>query len=163
MLNRKSSLNRNSEKKFATYFLAAILPFFFMGSSLTFTPFACMQNTEERDLQNNNKLKETIEKEFKIGKGKKLEINLKSGGALEITGWNKDLVHVKAIPKGRDADDINIDFEETSSGLFISSSYDDDYGSRSGGVNLEINVPEEFNLEIETMGGGITLDNINVQ
>jgi DUF4097 and DUF4098 domain-containing protein YvlB len=101
-----------------------------------------------------------IEKEFKSSAGKTLEVNLKTGGSLDITGWDSDVVSVNGSVEGRDAPDSHVEFNETASGVRIVSNYTGDSNSYSSDVRLNIKVPKRFNLKLDTMGGGIRLNGI---
>jgi DUF4097 and DUF4098 domain-containing protein YvlB len=103
---------------------------------------------------------ETIEKEFKVSPGKKLDVDLKTGGSLKIVGWDKDIVRVKSYLRGRDAKDCKVEVEEESGGVRIYSYYEGRRNNYSSDLDFEINVPNKFNLSLETMGGGITIDNV---
>ncbi|HEX2867004.1 MAG TPA: hypothetical protein VHO03_08170 [Ignavibacteriales bacterium] len=103
----------------------------------------------------------TVEKEFKAAKGKTLRIDLKTGGALTIKGWDKELVNIKATIGGRDAKDCTFDFNETDNGVEITSRYTGHKRGWSTECELEIMVPDRFNLSLYTMGGTISLSNID--
>ena len=103
---------------------------------------------------------QTIQKEFKVAPGKKLTVDLKTGGTLKITGWDKDVLSVKGHVGGRDADECRVEVEEESDGVHIRSHYDGHRHNTSSNLDFEINVPARFNLDLETMGGGITIDGV---
>ena len=101
-----------------------------------------------------NKIKREIETE----PGKTLNIELTTGGDIEVTGWDKNLVSIVADVRG-DKEDYYLDVDERSSGLKVEISYEG-RNNRGGGVSVEIQVPKKYNLELETMGGDITLKGI---
>ncbi len=98
-----------------------------------------------------------LEKEFQVASGKRLEVNLKSGGSLNITGWDKELLTVSADVSGRDAEEIKLEFSETAAGVAIESHYQRNGGNHSGSARLEIRVPRKFDLKLKTMGGEIRI------
>ncbi len=102
-----------------------------------------------------------VHRNFKVEKGGKLKMKLKAGGSISITGWDKDEVEVKASIGGRDWQDCNVDFNQTSSGVEIISEYKDDLGSHSGSSHFDVMVPNKFNLRLETMGGKIDVHYVN--
>ena len=104
--------------------------------------------------------KETIQKEFKVEKGKKLDVNLKAGGEICITGWGKNLVTVKVHFKKTTPDQWDIRFDETSKGIEIESIYKSKWKSRHSSPNFEIRVPVQFDLKLKTMGGEIEIENV---
>ena len=101
---------------------------------------------------------EKIERKFEISSGSKVEIDLNTGGSINITGWEQELVQVTAEVE-YDINDYRIDFKERSSRLSIDVSYAG-RGRHSGDVEITVYVPRRTDLELETMGGDITIDNI---
>jgi DUF4097 and DUF4098 domain-containing protein YvlB len=97
-----------------------------------------------------------IEKEFKLGKGKKLELEIDSGGSLEIEGWDKKSVDVRVQIKGRDADDVEVEFDKKSSGLVIHS-YFESRGDHKAYIDFEIRVPDKFDISIDSKGGRVSI------
>ena len=106
-------------------------------------------------------LSEVIEKEFTVVPGKKLDIDLKCGGTLDIHGWEKNVVAVKARLDGRDGQDCKVEFSETSSGVQIFAHYEGRKRNYSSSLKFEIMVPARFDLRMESMGGAISIDNVN--
>jgi DUF4097 and DUF4098 domain-containing protein YvlB len=99
-----------------------------------------------------------LKREFKLEYGKKVEIDLNTGGSIEIIGWNKELVSLTARSHDADIEEFKIEFDENSSGLHIHvSNLNHDGGSD---IDLKLFVPEKCDLELETMGGDITTDNV---
>ncbi|MFC2083632.1 DUF4097 domain-containing protein [Bacteroidota bacterium] len=102
-----------------------------------------------------------IHKEFKVSKGQKLKLELKIGADIEVNGWNKDIVEVDVKLKGDDAEYINIDFKESSSGVKVRAEYDDDEGNWDASAKFIVKVPNVFDLEFDTMGGDVDLDGVD--
>ena len=100
------------------------------------------------------------QKEFKMASGKKLSFDLETGASLTISGWNKEVVSVKVLKAGRDAENCEVSFHETSSGLEISSRYRNHRNSQSSDVDMEIMVPQNFDIEIDSMGGSVSIQNV---
>ena len=101
-----------------------------------------------------------VKKEIETEPGKKLDIELTTGGSIEVTGWDKNVVSIVAHIRGGDKEDYNIDVDERSSGIKVEVSYEGRHHDRHGGVSLDIQVPSKYNLELETMGGDIMLKEI---
>ena len=101
-----------------------------------------------------------VKKEIETEPGKKLDIELTTGGSIEVTGWDKNVVSIVAHIRGGDKKDYNIDVDERSSGIKVEVSYEGRHHDRHGGVSLDIQVPSKYNLELETMGGDIMLKEI---
>jgi DUF4097 and DUF4098 domain-containing protein YvlB len=103
---------------------------------------------------------DTIEKEFKVAMGKKLELDLKTGGTIDITGWDKELIHFNIRLGGRDARDSKVDFDETPAGVRVYSYQTGHSRNHSTNLRFEIKVPRKFDIEIESNGGGISIANV---
>ena len=99
-----------------------------------------------------------VERTFETASGKRLEIDLSTGGSIEINGWDKNEVSLIANLRG-DKEDYSLEFKERSWGISVEISFE---GRRSsnGGVSLEIQVPRKYDIEMETMGGDLTIDGV---
>ena len=100
-----------------------------------------------------------IKKEIKTEPGKTLDIELTTGGDITVTGWDKNLMSIVASVRG-DKEDYNINVNDRSSGIKVEISFEGRH-NRSSGVSVDIQVPKKYNLELETMGGDITLREID--
>ncbi|MCU7493354.1 MAG: DUF4097 family beta strand repeat-containing protein [Bacteroidota bacterium] len=134
------------------------------GSSLTrgisfMFPFGYTAPAKN-SIEKKNDDERVVEKEFKASKGKTLTINLKTGGGIVVKGWDKDLVNIKATIGGRDAKDLKFDFNEVEQGVEINSKYTGDKEGWSSDCDLVIMVPDKFNLSLYSMGGAVSLSNI---
>jgi DUF4097 and DUF4098 domain-containing protein YvlB len=98
---------------------------------------------------------ETIQRTFNVSPGQKLVIDLKTGGSIQITGWDKPVVTVDAKIEGRGAADIRVDIQQTSQGVEITSDTVRRGNSHSSDTEFQIRVPSRFDVKIDTMGGGI--------
>lgn len=101
---------------------------------------------------------EVIQKEFPVAEGEKLEVNLKSGGSINITGWNQKIVSIKVFLRGDKEEKWDFKIRKTDSGVKVESRFIEKSGKSP---DLKIQVPVKFDLEVKTMGGGITLQNID--
>jgi DUF4097 and DUF4098 domain-containing protein YvlB len=95
-------------------------------------------------------------REFETSAGKNLEIDLNMGGTVEIEGWTKPLISVKTDMDKEDTDGIK--YDHYNGNLKISDSFFNNRGR--GRLNLIIKVPDKFNIDIQTMGGGITINHV---
>lgn len=96
-----------------------------------------------------------INREFRATMGQKLEFDLDTGGRIDVIGWDRELVSVEVFKDGRDAADCRIDFQETASGLRITSEYEGRGHNYSTNISFMIRVPRRFDLHFDSMGGGI--------
>jgi DUF4097 and DUF4098 domain-containing protein YvlB len=98
-------------------------------------------------------------KEIKMESGKRLEIDLTSGGSLTIIGWDKNSVLIEAQSGGDDIDNFKFDIDENRSGLSLDVTHFG-HSRRGGDLDVRIHVPQKSDLELETMGGEISIDNV---
>ncbi|HYE65151.1 MAG TPA: hypothetical protein VD966_06190 [Pyrinomonadaceae bacterium] len=115
------------------------------------------------DLTDDQQGDRQIEKEFRIAAGHKLDFDLKTGGSIDITGWDGELVSVRVHLDGRDWQDCQITFNESASGLQILSDYTSGKRSHATDLKFEVKVPKRFNLGFDTMGGSIKISDIEGQ
>lgn len=101
-----------------------------------------------------------LEREFDIEPGKRLDVDLETGGSITITGWDETRIKVKVYSDGEDCEDIDIDISERPSGLSISTQQKGRWSGYDCDFDLDIHVPSLFDLEVETMGGGICIENV---
>lgn len=102
----------------------------------------------------------TMEKELKAAYGQKLSIDLQTGGLLNISGWDKEMIWVKAYLDGKDSPDCKVDVLESAGGVKIVSLYAGGLHSHSTDFKFEIKMPEKFDIEIDSSGGGINIANL---
>lgn len=99
-----------------------------------------------------------IKKEFDVSPGGLLEADIKTGGSIHVTGWDKNKVEVTATHRGDRLDeDINLDIDKMKNGVTINA-----YASGNVHTNLhfEVMVPKVYDIDLNTMGGEITVSNI---
>lgn len=101
----------------------------------------------------------TIEREFEMKPGGKLVLDIETGGDITVGGWDKDLITVVVRVEGRDSDRFEIDFDEGSKRLEIETDYSG-RGSKSCDVTIEIMVPGECDVILDSKGGSIAIDNV---
>lgn len=97
--------------------------------------------------------------EYRFSPGKRLEIELKGGGSVAITGWDQDGAKVTYFDTKRDVEDHKIKIREKKGGLTITSEM---IRGRNVSHNLtfEIRVPRKVDLEFYSMGGGLELEGL---
>ena len=102
----------------------------------------------------------TIEREFEMKPGGKLVLDIETGGDITVEGWDKDLIRVVVRLEGRHADKFEIDFDESSKRLEIETEYSG-RGSKSCDVTMEIMVPDEFDIILDSTGGSVSVDRVS--
>jgi len=101
-----------------------------------------------------------VHKEFTVKNSQLLDLDFRTGASINVEGWDKGVVSIDAELGGRDWEDINLDFNQSSSGVNVSSDYEGYNHNRNSKVDVTIKVPKKFDLKFETMGGGVTLKNL---
>jgi DUF4097 and DUF4098 domain-containing protein YvlB len=152
-------------KKWFPIFISPLL-FLFYGASLDNIPLSigpCFIFSVDNNKEINNVGKDdksNLHKEFNIEEGKTLNIDLNSGGAIFISGWDKNMFSADVEASENNLKDFSIDINKTGDGVEVESSLlNEEF--HNGGLKFIIKVPSRFNLKINTMGGGITINNIN--
>jgi DUF4097 and DUF4098 domain-containing protein YvlB len=103
---------------------------------------------------------ETLEREFQVRSGGLLEFDLEAGGTIKITGWGRETVTVTARIGGDDADIVELTVEETNGGVLIATDYREKRGSTSSSIDFEVQVPSVFDVKIDSIGGGVSIEGV---
>jgi DUF4097 and DUF4098 domain-containing protein YvlB len=101
-----------------------------------------------------------MNKEFNVESGQHLEIDLDTGGDIEVIGWDKEVVSITIYTDEDDLEDYDIDIEEFSKGVRVNIDYWRRSNRHSGDMMVRANVPLKFNAELNTMGGDILIKKI---
>ena len=100
-------------------------------------------------------------KEFKVKLGGNLEIDLKTGGDIKIEGWSKDVVSVEMKIKGRDADNVKYEIEQSGNRVTVTNEYKKRLRNNKSNTSVIIKVPNKFNIDFETMGGDVAIVSVD--
>jgi hypothetical protein len=119
--------------------------------------FNCLNLGEEIAVFDFNYV-DTSEKEYDLGMGKNLEVDLEYGGSITITGWDKEKLNVRLLSKGS-YNNYELNVENIADGIKVTT---DILKSKHnhGNIELEIKAPKKCNLELNTSGGEISIDSI---
>ncbi|MGD8777539.1 MAG: hypothetical protein PVH88_01100 [Ignavibacteria bacterium] len=107
-----------------------------------------------------NAQERVIEKEFQINPGEKLILDFETGMSIKIKGWDKDVVKAEIYLDGRDSENIEIDFDQSNSAVVVTSEYMGRRDNYRGRADSYFMVPAKFNIDLNTMGGGVEIDNV---
>lgn len=99
-----------------------------------------------------------IVRKFPVKPGGRLETDLKSGGSVDIRGWDRDEVVIEVVFRECDPDDYRFDFDATNTRVTVHSEMERRV-NRSN-IKLNIQVPREFNLKLQSSGGSITIRDV---
>ncbi len=98
---------------------------------------------------------------FDVAPGGVLEVDLETGGAVEIRGGAGDQVVVDADVHGRDADKIRVTAEKQANGVRVHAEYTGRSHNVSGGADLTVTVPAKFDLDLSTTGGQLHIEGVD--
>ena len=101
-----------------------------------------------------------VHQEFQVEPGKKLNIDLKTGGKIRIEGWNKPVVSVDGFIKGSDGDDTEVQVEQTATGVALRTRFRGRKDHYDADGEFDIRVPSRFDVEIDSMGGSVSIQNV---
>jgi len=101
-----------------------------------------------------------FEKTFQTTAGKKIDIDLKSGGEIHIIGNDKNQVVVRARMRGEDRDELDFNAEESNGSIRVTSEYTGGRHSHNASSDLDIEVPSRFDVNLRTMGGDVSINNV---
>ena len=98
-----------------------------------------------------------INREFRVSMGQRLEFDLDTGGGIEVTGWDNEMVSVEVYKGGSDGADSRVDFQQTASGIRITSEYVGKRHSYNTDIRFTVRVPRRFDLDFNSMGGSLSV------
>jgi len=101
-----------------------------------------------------------VEKKFEVKPGEKLDVNLKTGGSISISGWAKNVVNIKVYLKNGQSEGCEIRIEKLGQVIEVESEFDPFKHENCRSPKLEIQVPHQFDLKLKTMGGDITINKV---
>lgn len=98
-----------------------------------------------------------LRREVQASPGERLTVEL-FGGSIEITGSNRGSVLVEATIGGRDAEEAGIQVRRTARGVEIVQEHQ--RRSHRSRIDLRVQVPRRFDLDLQTLGGTIGISNV---
>jgi beta-lactamase regulating signal transducer with metallopeptidase domain len=90
-----------------------------------------------------------------------LELDLKTGGNVIITGWDRPEVSVGASLAGRDWRVTRVKLEPSSGGATLESDFTVRGNSQSTSHTFRINVPRNYNVRISSSGGSVSITGVD--
>ena len=89
--------------------------------------------------------------------GGTLALDLKTGGKIILTGWDRQEVFVRASLAGRDWRATRVTLEPDAGGARLTSEFTASGSSQSSSHVFEIKVPRSFNATISSAGGSVSI------
>ena len=90
-----------------------------------------------------------------------LTLDLKTGGNVVITGWDKPEVFVRASLGGRDWRRTRVTLQPSDGGARLESAYTEWGNSQSSHHVFEISVPRSYNARLSSAGGSISITGVD--
>jgi len=100
-----------------------------------------------------------VEHSVNAAPGEQLDLDLKTGAAVQIQGWDEPRVEVRARFGGLDAANSRATVERQEGGVKVRLYFAED-GSHSTSHKLEIRVPRRFDVELSSAGGDLTMTDV---
>jgi hypothetical protein len=88
---------------------------------------------------------------------KRLSLDLRSGGAVRITGGTDRVVRIRVTQDGKSCGDCGVTIDQASDGLQVRSQR----GVNTGKLQFEIEVPQHFDLQLASAGGEVTIEGVD--
>ena len=92
-------------------------------------------------------------KSFTVKKGGILRVNL-NGGDIRLIPWEKDQIDVRVRGSGENDEDA-IDVKQRDNTIVVQSDEEEEW---NGGTRVEISLPSQFDVDVRTAQGDITID-----
>ena len=93
--------------------------------------------------------------------GGTLNIDLRTGGHVKITGWDKPQVSLQASLAGPDWRTTAVSFDVVDGGVRLESRDTGRSSTQSYSHTFELNVPRNFNVRISSAGGGVSIAGVD--
>lgn len=101
-----------------------------------------------------------LDRSFHSSPGSTLNIDLRTGGDVRISGGTGDEVTVNVRVSGRDSESVEVSAEQSPSGVEVSSRFTDGRHNHNAGADVEVKVPARYNVQVETMGGEVSIQGV---
>ncbi len=98
-----------------------------------------------------------IEREFQVSSGGELVI-LSDAGQIDVTAWDQNTVQISVF----DADGFEVEFEQSGDRVIVTaeSNRSGIFGRMRSDISFSARVPYEYNVELDTGGGSITVSDL---
>ena len=93
--------------------------------------------------------------------GGTLDLDLKTGGGVTITSWDRNDVLVRARLSGRDWRDTRVTLQPLDGDARLASNFATRSNNQSTSHHFEIQMPRNFNVRIRSAGGSISLTDVS--
>lgn len=98
-------------------------------------------------------------KKVPAGSGGKLVLDLDAGGKVRISGTGGSAVEV--VYSGACSPPCEVNVEESGGAVRVTNGFEKRGRSSNSDLEFDIKVPARFDIEIESMGGGLSIDDVD--
>lgn len=109
-------------------------------------------------LSNGDAKAEDTKRSFPAKNGGTLTLDLQAGGSVEVIG--DEVAEITVSYTADCTPECEIEFDADKDGLTITSDYVKRSGHSDSDVVLHIVVPKSYDIELQSMGGGLTIDGV---
>lgn len=102
-----------------------------------------------------------FEREVSASPGGRLEIELDSGGGIDVQGWDRPIVQVRAHLGGRDWRDTRVTLDRDGQGARLHSWQGVERKNSSTSHAFEIRVPRRYSVHVSSSGGEVILTDLD--
>ncbi|HEY3215300.1 MAG TPA: M56 family metallopeptidase [Candidatus Eisenbacteria bacterium] len=102
----------------------------------------------------------TFERTVSTTAGRELRLDLETGGTVEIRGWDRPEVRVRARLAGKDWRDTRLEADRGPGGVVISSLQAGEDRSFSTSHAFEIQIPRRYDIWLSSGGGAVTIAHV---
>jgi hypothetical protein len=89
---------------------------------------------------------------------KRLSLDLRNCGAVRIVGSQDKVVRIRVTEDGRACGDCGVQLDQSNEGIVLRSTRP---GAGGGQLQFEIEVPEHFDLDLTSAGGGVRIEGVD--
>jgi beta-lactamase regulating signal transducer with metallopeptidase domain/DUF4097 and DUF4098 domain-containing protein YvlB len=93
--------------------------------------------------------------------GGTLTLDLKTGGKIIMTGWDRQEVSVRALLRGRDWRATKVTLEPSAGGALLASEFTASGSNQSSSHVFEIKVPRSYNAALSSAGGSVSIAGVD--
>lgn len=99
----------------------------------------------------------TFERTISTTSSERLRLDLETGGAVEIRGWDQPAVQVRVQLRGKDWRDTRVEAEHEGGGVVVRSIQAGERQFYSTSHVFEIHVPKRYDVWLNSAGGGVKI------
>jgi beta-lactamase regulating signal transducer with metallopeptidase domain len=98
-----------------------------------------------------------IERSIPAIAGGVLELDLESGGSVDLQGWDQPTVRVRGVLSGASWRDTRVSVEKSGDGVTVHSWQENRRNHSSTSHRFEIRVPRRYDVRLNSAGGDVTI------